>query len=91
MPADERMTQRQKTPKENTHAELRELEPEDEDALEGKVPGEVVEDDGGGESLEEGEDAEDDPVRRPLVENRSRNLCSNESEEGQSRGTQSRS
>ena len=49
-----------------THAELRELEPEDEEALEGKVPGEVVEDDAAGEALEEGEEAEDDPVGQPL-------------------------
>ena len=66
MPADERMTQRQETPKENTHAELGELEPEDEDALEGKVPGEVVEDEAEGEALEEGEGAEDGPVGEPL-------------------------
>ncbi len=49
-----------------THAELGELEPEDEDALEGEVPGEVVEDDAEGEGLEEVEEAEDDPVSKPL-------------------------
>lgn len=51
---------------ENTHAELRELEPEDEDALEGKVPGEVIEHDAEGEALEEVEEAKDDPVCEPL-------------------------
>ena len=49
-----------------TYAELGELEPEDEDALEGKVPGEVVEDDAEGKGLEEVEEAKDDPVRQPL-------------------------
>ena len=37
----------------NTHAELRELEPEDEYTLEGEIPGEVVEDDTEREALEE--------------------------------------
>ena len=45
---------------------MRELEPEDEDALEGEVPGDVVEDDTEADRLNEGEEAEDDPVREPL-------------------------
>ena len=49
-----------------TYASDRELEPEDEDGLERKVPGEVVEDDAEGEGLEEVEEAEDDPVGEPL-------------------------
>ena len=50
----------------NTHAELRELEPEDEYTLEGEIPGEVVEDDTEREGLEEVEETENDPVREPL-------------------------
>ena len=57
---------KQRKERDDTHAELGELEPEDEEALEGKVPGEVVEDDAAGEALDKGEEAKDDPVRQPL-------------------------
>ena len=50
----------------DTHAEGRELEPEDEDGLEGEVPGEVVQHDAERERLREVEEAEDDPVGEPL-------------------------
>lgn len=50
----------------NTYAEGRELEPEDEQALEGEIPGEVVEHNTEGEALEEVEEPEDNPVRQPL-------------------------
>lgn len=49
-----------------TYAESRELEPEDEDGLEGEIPGEVVEHETKGKGLCEVEEAEDDPVREPL-------------------------
>ena len=49
-----------------TYASDRELEPEDEDGLEGEIPGEVVEDDAESEAFREVEEAEDDPVREPL-------------------------
>lgn len=45
---------------------MRELEPEDEDTLEGKVPGDVIEDNTEADRLNEGEEAEDNPVREPL-------------------------
>lgn len=51
---------------EGTNSESGELEPEDEDALEGVVPGEVVEDDARGEGLDKVEEPEHDPVRQPL-------------------------
>ena len=49
-----------------TYAEGRELEPEDEQALEGEIPGEVVEHDTEGKALEEVEETEDNPVGQPL-------------------------
>lgn len=42
------------------------MQPQDEDALEGEVPGEVVENDAEREALKEVEEAEDDPVSEPL-------------------------
>ena len=50
----------------NTHSECRELEPEDEDSLEGEIPGEVVENDAEREAFNEVEEPEDDPVGQPL-------------------------
>jgi len=47
-------------------AERWELEPDNEDALEGEVPGNVVEEDGEGERLKEVEKAEHGPVGEPL-------------------------
>jgi len=47
-------------------AERWELEPNNEDALEGEVPGNVVEEDGEGERLKEVEKAEHGPVGEPL-------------------------
>jgi len=44
----------------------RELEPENEDGLEGIVEGEIVEDDADGKRLDKVEKAEDHPVRQPL-------------------------
>jgi hypothetical protein len=52
--------------KRNTHAEGRELQPQDEDGLEGKIPGEVIEDGAESEALKEVEKAKDDPVGEPL-------------------------
>lgn len=52
--------------RENTYTERGKLEPKDEQALERKVPGEVVQDGAEGEALEEVEEAEDDPVSEPL-------------------------
>lgn len=49
-----------------TYAESRELEPHDEGGLEGEIPGEIVEDGAEGKALEEVEETEDDPVRKPL-------------------------
>jgi hypothetical protein len=49
-----------------THASGRELEPENEDGLEGIVEGEIVEDDADGKRLDKVEKAEDHPVRQPL-------------------------
>lgn len=49
-----------------TYAEGRELEPENEQALEGEIPGEVIEHNAEGEALEEVEEPKDDPVRQPL-------------------------
>ena len=42
------------------------MEPEDEESLEGKVPGEVIKDDAEGEALDEVEEAKDNPVSEPL-------------------------
>jgi len=47
-------------------AEGWELEPDDEEGLEGKVPGDIVEDDTEGEGFEEVEEAKDYPVGEPL-------------------------
>jgi len=47
-------------------AESRKLEPEDENGLERKVPGQVVEDDTEGDTLEEVEETKDSPVSQPL-------------------------
>ena len=50
----------------NTYAESRELEPDDECRLEGKVPGNVIENDTEGEGFKEVEGTEYDPVGEPL-------------------------
>jgi hypothetical protein len=50
----------------DTHASSGELEPENENGLEGIVEGEVVEDHADGKGLDEIEEAKDDPVRQPL-------------------------
>ncbi len=50
----------------HTHAGSWELEPENENGLEGVVEGEVVEKDAEGKRLDEIEEAKDDPVRQPL-------------------------
>jgi len=47
-------------------SEGRELEPENEECLEGEVPWEVIEDDTEGERLHKVEGAKDDPVSQPL-------------------------
>jgi len=47
-------------------SEGRELEPENEEGLEGEVPWEVVEDDAEGKGLDKVEETEDDPVSQPL-------------------------
>ena len=60
------MTSRKGHVGKNTYAEGRELEPENEQALEGEIPGEVIEHNAEGEALEEVEEAEHDPVREPL-------------------------
>lgn len=49
-----------------THSESGELEPKDEDGLEGKVPWDVVEDDAEGHGFQEVEETENDPVGEPL-------------------------
>lgn len=49
-----------------TYAEGWELEPDNEEGLEGKVPGDIVEDDTEGEGFEEVEKAKDYPVGEPL-------------------------
>lgn len=49
-----------------THACSGELEPEDENGLEGVVEGEVVEKDAEGKRLDKIEEAKDDPIRQPL-------------------------
>lgn len=49
-----------------TYAECGELEPEDEEGLEGEVPREVVEHNAQREAFRKVEEAEDDPVREPL-------------------------
>lgn len=48
------------------YSECRELEPEDEERLEGEIPWEVVENDAEGEGLGEVEEPKDDPVSQPL-------------------------
>jgi len=47
-------------------AEGWELEPDDKEGLESKVPRDIVEDDTEGEGFEEVEEAKDDPVGEPL-------------------------
>lgn len=42
------------------------MEPDDEDCLEGKVPGDVVEHETKGETLGEVEETKDDPISEPL-------------------------
>lgn len=49
-----------------TYPESRELEPEDEEGLEGEVPGEIVEENAEGERLDKGESTKDDPISQPL-------------------------
>lgn len=49
-----------------THSESGELEPKDEDGLEGKVPWDVVQDNSESHAFEEVEEAENDPVGEPL-------------------------
>jgi len=46
---------------------LGELEPEDKDGLEGKVPWEVVEDNSESKRLEIGQESKDDPVGEPDI------------------------
>jgi len=46
--------------------EGRELEPHDQDRLEGKVPGDIIEEDAKGEAFQKVEEAEDHPVGEPL-------------------------
>jgi hypothetical protein len=48
------------------YSEGRELEPEDEERLEGEIPWEVVENDAEGEGLGKVEEPKDDPVSQPL-------------------------
>jgi len=50
----------------DTHACSGELEPENENGLEGIVEGEVVEDHADGKRLDEVEKAKDDPIGQPL-------------------------
>ena len=52
--------------KETTYSEGGELEPEDEEGLEGEVPWKVIEDDTESERLDKVEEAKDDPVSQPL-------------------------
>lgn len=49
-----------------THAENRQLQPDNKHGLEGIVPGDVVENKADGKALEEVEEAEYDPVGQPL-------------------------
>lgn len=51
---------------EDTYAESRELEPDDEETLEGKVPREIVQHNAERKALREREEAEHNPVREPL-------------------------
>jgi hypothetical protein len=69
--------------KEIAYPEGRELEPENEEGLEGEVPWEVVEDNAEGEGLDKGEGTKDDPISQPLnIILRSRGLESLEGQEG---------
>ncbi len=52
--------------KTKTYACAWELEPNDEDGLEGEVPGEIVEKSTESKALNEVEEAKDDPVSKPL-------------------------
>lgn len=49
-----------------TYAEQRELEPNDEQRLESKIPRNVVENDPASETFEESEETEHDPICEPL-------------------------
>ena len=49
-----------------TYTEGGELEPENEEGLEGEVPWEVVEENTEGKRLDKGEEAEDNPISQPL-------------------------
>ena len=49
----------------NTYAEGRELEPDDENGLEGEIPGEVVQHCAKGETLHKVEETKDDPISQP--------------------------
>ena len=52
--------------KEITYSESGELEPENEERLEGKVPWEVIEEDAESQRLDKVEETKDDPVSQPL-------------------------
>ena len=49
-----------------TYPECRELQPQDEDGLEGEIPREVIQHDSESEAFEEVEETKDDPVSQPL-------------------------
>lgn len=49
-----------------THAEGRQLQPNNENCLEGVIPGDIVENKTDGETFKEVEEAEYDPVGQPL-------------------------
>ena len=49
-----------------TYSESGELEPENEEGLEGKVPWEIVEENAESKGLDKVEETEDDPVSQPL-------------------------
>ena len=49
-----------------THSEGRELEPENEEGLEGIIPGKIVEKNTEGKRFDKGEGAKNDPVSQPL-------------------------
>jgi len=50
----------------NTNAEGRQLEPKDEDRFECKVPWNIIQNDSECKAFEEIEEAEHDPIRKPL-------------------------
>ena len=49
-----------------TYTEGRQLEPNDEDSLEGKVPRKIVQDESEGETLQKVEETKNNPVSKPL-------------------------